>query len=50
MSEDHSNKNWLQRNILTRQNLWALILAVMIILIFACATAGVQPEFIYQGF
>lgn len=50
MNDQESNPNWLQRTIFTRQNLWAVALAVLIIVTFACATAGVQPEFVYQGF
>jgi hypothetical protein len=40
----------LRQAIFSRENLWALVLAVMLLLIFTCATMGVQPEFVYRGF
>lgn len=33
-----------------RENLYALILGLALLLIFACATMGAQATFIYQGF
>ena len=41
---------FLKKSIFTRENLWAVILAAMILLIFTCATIGVQPRFVYTGF
>lgn len=40
----------LRRALLTRENLWALVLAALILVTFTCATTGVQPEFVYTGF
>lgn len=40
----------LRRVLLTRENLLALVLALLIILTFTCATTGVQPRFVYTGF
>ncbi len=40
----------LRRHVLTRENLWALIVAVMILLILILGTMGVQPRFVYSGF
>ena len=42
--------NFLGKSIFNRENLWAIILAAMILLIFTCATIGVQPRFVYTGF
>ncbi len=42
--------NFLRSSIFTRENLWAVVIAVMLILIFTCGTIGVQPRFIYTGF
>ena len=39
-----------RRALLTRENLWALVLAVLLLVTFTCATTGVQPEFVYTGF
>jgi hypothetical protein len=40
----------LLRTIWTKENLWALVLGVLLLVTFACATMGVQPEFVYTGF
>lgn len=50
MSERNSIISRLSKSIFSRGNLWAVILAVMIILTFTCATIGVQPQFVYTGF
>jgi hypothetical protein len=50
MSGRNSIIDFLRSSIFTRENLWAVILAVMILLIFTCGTIGVQPRFIYTGF
>jgi len=42
--------DFLRSSIFTRENLWAVVLAAMILLIFICGTIGVQPRFIYTGF
>lgn len=42
--------NFLRKAIFTRENLWALILAAMIVATLTCATIGVQPQFVYTGF
>jgi hypothetical protein len=41
---------FLRRHVLTRENLWALIIALMILLILILGTMGVQPRFVYSGF
>ena len=33
-----------------RENLWALAIAVLILVTLTCATTGIQPEFVYRGF
>lgn len=40
----------LARAVLNRENLWALALAVLILVTLTCATTGIQPEFVYRGF
>jgi hypothetical protein len=40
----------LVRAIWTKENLWALVLGVLLLVTFTCATMGVQPEFVYTGF
>jgi hypothetical protein len=40
----------LRAALLTRENLWAVVLGLLILLTFTCATTGVQPEFVYTGF
>lgn len=40
----------LIKSIFTRENLWAVILAAALLLIFTCATIGVQARFVYTGF
>jgi hypothetical protein len=50
MSERNSIISRLKKSIFTRENLWAVILATMIILTFTCATIGVQAQFVYTGF
>jgi hypothetical protein len=42
--------NFIRKAIFTRENLWAVILAVMIVATLTCATIGVQPQFVYTGF
>jgi hypothetical protein len=46
----HNDDDSNARGLVTRQNLWAVAIAVLIIAVFTCATAGVQPEFVYTGF
>lgn len=41
--------SWLQRNLFTRENLWALLLC-LIILGVVLLTADSSPLWIYQGF
>jgi hypothetical protein len=50
MNEGNHIIDRLKKAIFSRENLWAVALAVMFILIFTCATIGVQPEFVYTGF
>ena len=50
MFRGNSITDFLRRAIFTRENLWALVIALMIIAIFTCATIGVQPQFVYTGF
>jgi hypothetical protein len=50
MFRGNSITDFLRRAIFSRENLWALAVALMIIAIFTCATIGVQPQFIYTGF
>lgn len=38
------------RSIVFRDNLWAFAIAILLILLFTCATMGVQPRFVYTGF
>jgi hypothetical protein len=40
----------LRRSVFTRENLWALALALALLVTITCATTGVQPTFIYTGF
>jgi hypothetical protein len=42
--------DFLRKSIFTRENLWAIAVAVMLIAIYTCATVGIQPQFIYTGF
>jgi hypothetical protein len=46
----NSITDFLRKSIFTRENLWALLLAMALVLIFTCATIGVQPRFVYTGF
>ncbi len=50
MDRRNSITHYLRRRIFNRENFWALLLAVALLLIFTCATIGVQPEFVYTGF
>ncbi len=50
MDRRNSITDFVRKAILTRENLWAVLLAIAIILIFTCATIGVQPRFVYTGF
>jgi len=36
--------------VFTRENAWALLVALMLLLILALGTMGVQPRFVYSGF
>lgn len=40
----------LRQRVLTRENAWVLLIALMIILILTLGTMGVQPRFVYSGF
>lgn len=50
MFRGNSITDFLRRAIFTRENLWAVVIALMLIAIFTCATIGVQPQFVYTGF
>lgn len=41
---------FLRQHVVTSENAWALLIAVMIVLILALGTMGVQPRFVYSGF
>ena len=41
---------FIRQNVVTRENAWVLLIAVMIILILTLGTMGVQPRFVYSGF
>jgi hypothetical protein len=41
---------FLRRHVLNRENLWVLIVAVMLLLILIFGTMGTQPRFVYSGF
>jgi hypothetical protein len=46
------NRLWmaLRQTLFTRENLWVIIVAGMILLIVTLGTMGVQPRFVYSGF
>lgn len=46
----HFLRKWFFSAQAMRENLWALLLAFALILIFTCAMIGVQPKFVYTGF
>jgi hypothetical protein len=41
---------FLRRHVFTRENLWVLIVSLMLLLILVLGTMGVQPRFVYSGF
>jgi hypothetical protein len=41
---------FLRAHIFTRENAWALIVSIMLLLILLLATVGSQPRFVYSGF
>jgi hypothetical protein len=41
---------FLRDHVCTRENAWALLVALMLLLILALGTMGVQPRFVYSGF
>jgi hypothetical protein len=40
----------LRAHVLTRENAWALIVSIMLLLILLLGAAGTQPRFVYSGF
>jgi hypothetical protein len=40
----------LRTHLLTRENAWAVLVALMLLLILVLGTMGVQPKFVYSGF
>jgi len=50
MNEGNLITKFLKKNIFTQENLWAVLLAGILILVFICGTIGIQPEFVYTGF
>jgi hypothetical protein len=40
---------FLQRHIFTRENMWAVLVSIMILLLLLLGTAP-QPRFVYGGF
>jgi hypothetical protein len=40
----------IRQHIFTRENLWAVIIAAMILLVIVFAATGTQPPFVYGGF
>ncbi len=47
---DYSILRRLHRTIWNRENLWAFVLAFMILATITCATIEGQPQFVYGGF
>ncbi|HLY27504.1 MAG TPA: hypothetical protein VKQ72_14260 [Aggregatilineales bacterium] len=52
---DHKNfadliLRFLRRHVFTRENLWVIVVAVMLLAILVLGTMGVQPRFVYSGF
>lgn len=43
-------QRFLRRHVFTRENAWAILIALMIMLLFALGTMGIQPKFVYGGF
>ncbi len=41
---------FLHAHVFTRENAWALLVAVMLLMILILATIGTQPRFVYSGF
>jgi hypothetical protein len=41
---------FLRRHIFTRENLWVLLISLMLLLMLICGTMGTQPRFVYGGF
>jgi hypothetical protein len=41
---------FLRRHIFTRENVWVLLVSLMLLLIIVLGTMGVQPRFVYSGF
>ncbi len=41
---------FLRQRILTRENGWALLIALMLLTLILFGTAGQQPRFVYSGF
>ena len=41
---------FLRRYIFTRENAWAVLVAIMLLAILVLGTMGVQPRFVYSGF
>jgi hypothetical protein len=41
---------FLRTRILTRENAWAVLVALMLLLILVLGTMGVQSKFVYSGF
>ncbi len=41
---------FLRHRVFTRENAWALLIALMLLLILALGTMGVQQRFVYSGF
>jgi hypothetical protein len=41
---------FFRRYIWTRENLWVLIVSLMLLLILVLGTMGVQPHFVYGGY
>ena len=41
---------FLRRHVLTSENAWALLVALMLLLILVLGTMGVQQRFVYSGY
>lgn len=41
---------FLRRHVFTRENLWVIVVAAMLLAILVLGTMGVQPRFVYSGF
>lgn len=50
MKADRPIINFLRRFVFSRENLYAVLMALALIAIFTCATVGTQARFVYTGF